>query len=228
MFVGKKAIELDRKDDRTWTPVQRPYVLRLLITCAHRNLCVYRDISPTSQVRVEIVMKSGHLPWATKDQNVKEIGLQTLFNEYWTSKKHEITLLGRSSSPTISLVPDRRRRGYRCGKISLQFQSVLLCEPYCLFLSSLPSNLADYTRIGGTYSLAARRTRRIVVNGTLPYDGCTDREGGGQSYQIRVCFRRGPFLPNRNHREIDPFQLNPVAKAVFGLAGVTFEVRARC
>ena len=131
LFVGKKAIELDRKDDRTWTPVQRPYVLCLLITCAHRVLCVYRDISPTSQVRVEIVMKSGHLPWAKKDQNVKEIGLQTLFNEYWTSKKHELTLLGPSSSPTIPLVPDRKRRGHRRGKISLQFQSAVLYEPYC-------------------------------------------------------------------------------------------------
>jgi len=70
-------------------------------------LCVYRDISPTSQVRVEILMKSGHLPWARKDQNVKEIGLQGLFNEYWTSKKHELMLLGRSSSPTSLLIPDR-------------------------------------------------------------------------------------------------------------------------
>ena len=108
LFVENKAIELDRKDDRTWTPVQRPYVLRFLITCAHRILCVYRDISPTSQARVEIVMKSGPLPWTKKDQNVKEIGLQALFNEYWTSKKHELTLLGRSSSPTSPPVPDRK------------------------------------------------------------------------------------------------------------------------
>ena len=34
-------------------------------------------------------------------------------------------------------------------------------------------------------------------------------------------------LPNGIQREIDTFQLNPVAKAVFGLANVTFEVRAR-
>ena len=84
-----------------------------------------------SKLRVEIVMKSGHVPWAKKDQNVKEIGLQTLFNDYWTSKKHELTLLGQSSSPTIPLVPDRKRRGHRRGKISLQFQSAVLCEPYC-------------------------------------------------------------------------------------------------
>jgi len=35
-------------------------------------------------------------------------------------------------------------------------------------------------------------------------------------------------LPNGNQRGIDTFQLNPVAKAVFGLASVTFEVRSRC
>ena len=32
----------------------------------------------------------------------------------------------------------------------------------------------------------------------------------------------------KSEREIDRYQLNPVAKAVFGLASVTFEVRARC
>jgi hypothetical protein len=33
-------------------------------------------------------------------------------------------------------------------------------------------------------------------------------------------------LPYGNRQDIDTFQLNPVAKAVFGLASVTFEVRA--
>ena len=33
--------------------------------------------------------------------------------------------------------------------------------------------------------------------------------------------------PDGNQRDIDTFKLNPVAKAVFGLASVTFEVRAR-
>ena len=107
LLVGSEAIELERKDNRTWTPVQRPYVPFLLTTCAHRITFAYRDISPTSQVRVEILMKSGHLPWATKDQNVKEISLQTLFNEYWTTKKHELTLLGGSSFSTSPLIPNR-------------------------------------------------------------------------------------------------------------------------
>ena len=49
-----------------------------------------------SNLRVEIHMKSSHLPWAKKDQKVKEIDLKELFNEYWTSGKHEITVPGRS------------------------------------------------------------------------------------------------------------------------------------
>ena len=31
-----------------------------------------------------------------------------------------------------------------------------------------------------------------------------------------------------NQQDIDTFQLNPIAKAVFGVASVTFEVRALC
>ena len=34
-------------------------------------------------------------------------------------------------------------------------------------------------------------------------------------------------LSSGNQQDIDTFQLNPVMKAVFGLAKVTFEVRAR-
>jgi len=96
LFVGSEAIELQPKDNRIWEPVQRPYVLHLLITYTHQNLCVCRDLFPTSQVRVGILMKSSHLPWAKKDQNIKDIGLQKLFNEYWTSKAQELTVPGRS------------------------------------------------------------------------------------------------------------------------------------
>ena len=94
LFVGSEAIELERKDNSTWAPVQPPYVLRPLPTYTHRSLCVYRDISPTSHVRVEIQIKSGHLPWAKKHQNIKDIDIQGPFNEYWTSKEHKIMVPG--------------------------------------------------------------------------------------------------------------------------------------
>ena len=106
LFVGSEQIELERKDNRTWAPVQRPYVVRRLITYAHRSLCVYRDISPTSNLRVEIQIKSGHLHWAKKIQNVKEIDIQKQFNEYWTSGQHELMVLGWSSSQTSPLISD--------------------------------------------------------------------------------------------------------------------------
>jgi len=58
-------------------------------------------------MRVEIRIKSGHLPWAKKDQNIKDIDLQKLFDEYWTSKAHDLTVQGRSYSPTGLLKADR-------------------------------------------------------------------------------------------------------------------------
>ena len=99
LFEGGEQIELERKDNRTWAPVQRPYVLRLLTIYPHRSLCVYRDISPISILRVEIQIKSGHLHWAKKIQNMKEIDIQKPFHEYWASGEHELTVLGRSSLP---------------------------------------------------------------------------------------------------------------------------------
>jgi len=107
LFVGSEAIELETKDNRTWAPVQRPYVLLILTTCTNCRLCVYRDISPISHVRVEIQIKSGHLSWAKKVQNIKEIDMKKPFDEYWTSKKHEITAPGLSSFLTGLLISDR-------------------------------------------------------------------------------------------------------------------------
>ena len=101
LFVGSEPIELERKDDRTWAPIQRPYVPRLLTTYTHRNLWLYRDISPTSHVGVEIQIKRGHLPWAKKDQNIKEIDIKKPFNEYWASNAQELTVPGRSSSQPV-------------------------------------------------------------------------------------------------------------------------------
>ena len=107
LFVESEAIELERQDNQTWAPVQRPYDLFILTTHTHLILCVYRDISPTSRVRVEVQIKKGHLPWAKKDQNMKEIDIKKSFNEYWTSKDHQITVSGQSSSPTSSRLSDR-------------------------------------------------------------------------------------------------------------------------
>ena len=39
-------------------------------------------------------MKSSHLPWAKKGETTKEIDLEKLFDIYWTSKVHELTVPG--------------------------------------------------------------------------------------------------------------------------------------
>ena len=56
-----------------------------------------------SQVRVEVHLKSGHLSWARKYQNIKEIGIQALFNKYWDSSSLELTVQGQSYFPTSLL-----------------------------------------------------------------------------------------------------------------------------
>ena len=35
LYVGSERIELERKDNRIWAPVQRPYVPSLLTTYTH-------------------------------------------------------------------------------------------------------------------------------------------------------------------------------------------------
>ena len=107
LFVGSKAIELQwNKDNQTWAPVHRPYVPHPFIKITHRSLCVYRDIYPTSDVRVEIQIKSGRLSWGQKDRNTKKIDIKKFFNEYWTSEQHNPTIPGRSFSQTSLLSTD--------------------------------------------------------------------------------------------------------------------------
>jgi len=51
-----------------------------------------RDVSPASELRAEIEMKSGYLLWAKSRQKSEAIDLQALFDEYWSSSKHEFTV----------------------------------------------------------------------------------------------------------------------------------------
>ncbi len=64
-------------------------------------MCVYRDISPTSQIRAEVRMKSGHSIWAKYREESEAIDLHELFSDYWTSNNQEFTVLSQYSlSPT--------------------------------------------------------------------------------------------------------------------------------
>ena len=56
---------------------------------------VFRDISPTSEIRVEIQRISGDLFWAKGRQANEVIDLQDLLNDYWSSDKHEFVVLSK-------------------------------------------------------------------------------------------------------------------------------------
>jgi len=47
-------------------------------------------------MRVEIQMKRRHLSWPKAEQATKDINLQELYDDYWTSKAHELTSQGES------------------------------------------------------------------------------------------------------------------------------------
>jgi len=57
-------------------------------------------------MRIEIQMRSGHLIWAKNRLASELIDLQALFDDYWSSNKHEFTVPSKSSSPTSPLVFD--------------------------------------------------------------------------------------------------------------------------
>jgi hypothetical protein len=65
-----------------------------------------RGVSPTSEMRVEIQMRTSYLIWVKNRVASELIDVQALFNEYWGSNKHEFTVLGKSSLPTSPLVSD--------------------------------------------------------------------------------------------------------------------------
>ena len=58
-------------------------------------------------MRVEIQMKSSHLPWVKKEQTSKVIDIENLFNDYWTSREHKIVVLGQSCYLTNWCISNR-------------------------------------------------------------------------------------------------------------------------
>ena len=48
-----------------------------------------RGVSPASEIRAEIQMKSGHFFWAKYRQRDEVIDIEGIFDQYWSSDKHE-------------------------------------------------------------------------------------------------------------------------------------------
>ena len=68
---------------------------------------IYRDVSPTSKIQIEVGKKSGHSFWAKNREASGVIELHGLFNDYWNSEKREFLVMSQSSSatsPRISLI----------------------------------------------------------------------------------------------------------------------------
>jgi len=93
LFVENVEKELQKKDNHTWTLAQRQYVLYFLHTYTHQWVCMYRDVSPTTQIRAEVRMKIGHSVWTKYREANKVIDLDGLFSDYWSSNNHDFTVL---------------------------------------------------------------------------------------------------------------------------------------
>ena len=60
------------------------------------NLYPCRGVSPTSEMRVELQMKSGHSFWAKYREKNGVIDLQGVFDRYWNSNEHEFAVPSQS------------------------------------------------------------------------------------------------------------------------------------
>ena len=89
---------------------------------------VYIETFPTSKMRAEIQMRSGHLFWAKHRQTSEVIDVKGLFDDYWSSNKYEFTQpsqfwsLGRRSD----LIENGRCRWY--WKTPLVSGITILCK----------------------------------------------------------------------------------------------------
>ena len=70
-------------------------------------MVICRDASPTSQIRIEIHVKSGLFRLGKEEQGSKEIDCQELFRHYWDTTAHEFPVQGQSGSPTSPHITDR-------------------------------------------------------------------------------------------------------------------------
>ena len=111
LFVDNEESELEKKDNHTWTPKQRPYVSYFSYTYTQSCMRLCRDVSPTSQIRAELRMRTGHLFWTRYQETSDIFDLHGLFSDYWSSDDHQFTVLGQSSSPmTPRMLIETHRR----------------------------------------------------------------------------------------------------------------------
>ena len=59
-------------------------------------MCMFREVSPTSDIRAEVQMKNGRSVWATYREASEVIDLDGLFSDYWSSNNREFTVPSQS------------------------------------------------------------------------------------------------------------------------------------
>jgi len=96
LFIDNQEVGLQTQDNPSSTPAQRLYVPHFLTTHTHLWLCMCRGISPKSEMRAEIEMRSGHSFWTKIRRPSEPIDLQALFNDYRSTNKHVITVQSQS------------------------------------------------------------------------------------------------------------------------------------
>ena len=98
--VCRKGGERSTNEGQSHLDTSTTPVCPLFSQSVHSLVCVYRDVSPTSQIRAEVRMKSGHSLWAKHREAGEVIDLDGLFIKYWNSDDREFTVLSQSLSPT--------------------------------------------------------------------------------------------------------------------------------
>ena len=114
---------------------------------------MYRGVSPTSQIRAEVRMKSGNSIWAKYREAGEVIDLQGLFSDYWSSKKHEYTVLSQSLPPTDPCRSDCEAEAVAIGKYNGSLEVRLFADDTVrTFATTRPRQLI---RVAGSPSLVA-------------------------------------------------------------------------
>ena len=124
--------------------------------CALSGTCVYREVSPTSQMRVDIRVKSSHRPWAKKEKASKGIDLETIFNDYSITKTHEFTVQGQCDPQIVCWhIADRERRSHCRWKGPLLSGITILCKRYRSLLCISSPQLTNRDLIGGISAIVS-------------------------------------------------------------------------
>ena len=95
------------------------------------------------------------MPWAKKDQTTQAIDIHNLFNTYWTSKEHGLTVSGQSGlAPGSLLLSDRGAEVVVIGKHTCTLEFQFSANPTVRHLHLLPQS-ANNVHVGGVLALFA-------------------------------------------------------------------------